>query len=125
MLNARLFANAETGRAWDRCVTDEGGEVLCVSQVRAARRARCRLAAAETRLPLQFTLYGRLKGNKPDFSAAMPPQAAREAYAALLGHLRGAYRDDAVRDGVFGAMMSVQLVNDGPVTLVLDSQARD
>ncbi len=35
LLNARLFSNKETARAWDRSVTDEGGELLCVSQVRA------------------------------------------------------------------------------------------
>ena len=52
----------------------------------------------------------------------MPPQAAREAYAALLARLRTAHRPDGVKDGVFGAMMQVSLVNDGPVTIVLDSQ---
>ena len=55
----------------------------------------------------------------------MPPAAAREAYAALLSRLRAAYRADGVQDGVFGAMMAVQSTNDGPVTLLLDSQARD
>ncbi len=64
-------------------------------------------------------------GNKPDFSQAMPPQAAREAYAALLARLRGGYRPERVLDGVFGAMMQVASVNDGPVTLLLDSQARE
>ena len=100
--------------------------------------------------PAQFTLYCRLKGalatrslrctapnlalhradvraagNKPDFAHAMPPQAAREAYASLLARLRSAYRPEAVQDGVFGAMMQVELVNDGPVTIVLDSQAKE
>lgn len=55
----------------------------------------------------------------------MPPQAAREAYASLLERLRTSYRRDGVHDGVFGAMMQVQLVNDGPVTIMLDSQSKD
>ena len=55
----------------------------------------------------------------------MPPAAAREAYAALLARLRGAYRPEAVQDGVCGAMMQVELVNDGPVTVVLDSQTKE
>ncbi len=39
ILNARLFPNKDTGRAWDKCVTDEGGEVLCVSQARVLERS--------------------------------------------------------------------------------------
>jgi D-tyrosyl-tRNA(Tyr) deacylase len=90
----------------------------------------------------QFTLYCRLKGNKracpgyvcractdavhaADFSQAMPPQAARDAYASLVARLRSAYRPEAVHDGVFGAMMQVELVNDGPVSLILDSQSKE
>ena len=45
ILNARLFANADTGRAWDRSVVDEGGEVLCVSQARALSRNATSLPA--------------------------------------------------------------------------------
>ena len=55
----------------------------------------------------------------------MPPQPAREAYAALVARLRSAYRPEAVQDGVFGALMQVELVNDGPVTVVLDSQIKE
>ena len=55
----------------------------------------------------------------------MPPQAAREAYAGLVERLRNSYRPEAVQDGVFGAMMQVELVNDGPVTVVLDSQSKE
>ena len=69
----------------------------------------------------QFTLYGRLNGNKPDYSKAMPPSLAGEAYAAFVQRLGRAYAPERVKDGVFGAMMEVELVNDGPVTLVLDS----
>jgi D-tyrosyl-tRNA(Tyr) deacylase len=55
----------------------------------------------------------------------MSPHAAREEYAALVARLRAGYRADCVKDGIFGAMMHVRLENDGPVTIVLDSQARE
>ena len=99
----------------------------------------------------QFTLYGSVrKGTKPDFSGAAPPDPARATYAALLDRVWEAYEPDRVKDGVFGAMMKVclcglfcvmsvllfflscsttlspipqvALVNDGPVTLILDSR---
>jgi D-tyrosyl-tRNA(Tyr) deacylase len=99
LLNMRLWAT--DSKAWDLSVASKGYEILCVSQ---------------------FTLYGRLQGNKPDFSRAMPPGEAREQYAALLERLRAGYEPGRVKDGVFGAMMAVELVNDGPVTFMLDSQ---
>ncbi|KAK2972880.1 hypothetical protein RJ640_029997 [Escallonia rubra] len=75
----------------------------------------------EVLLVSQFTLYGILKGNKPDFHVAMPPDRARPFYASLVEKFEKSYRPDAVKDGVFGAMMKVNLVNDGPVTMQLDS----
>ncbi|KDD73399.1 D-Tyr-tRNA(Tyr) deacylase [Helicosporidium sp. ATCC 50920] len=98
ILNARLWPSE--GKPWDKSVAALELEVLCVSQ---------------------FTLLGRLNGNKPDFSRAMPPAQAREAYEAFLATLRSAYRADRVLDGEFGAAMQVSLVNDGPVTWTLDS----
>ena len=79
------------------------GEILCVSQ---------------------FTLLGSLKkGTKPDFKAAAAPAEALETYEALLDRLREGFREpEKVKDGVFGAMMKVSLVNDGPVTLTIDSR---
>ncbi|KAJ4818236.1 D-tyrosyl-tRNA(Tyr) deacylase [Rhynchospora pubera] len=100
VLNMRLFPNEETGKAWDQSVVQRDYEVLLVSQ---------------------FTLYGVLKGNKPDFHVAMPPQIAKPFYASLVEKLQKAYSSDAVKDGIFGAMMKVNLVNDGPVTMQLDS----
>ncbi|KAJ1685004.1 hypothetical protein LUZ63_016394 [Rhynchospora breviuscula] len=100
VLNMRLFPNEETGKAWDQSVVQRDYGVLLVSQ---------------------FTLYGVLKGNKPDFHVAMPPQKAKPFYASLVEKFQKAYSSDAVKDGIFGAMMKVNLVNDGPVTMQLDS----
>ncbi|XP_057779408.1 uncharacterized protein LOC130997987 [Salvia miltiorrhiza] len=76
----------------------------------------------EVLLVSQFTLYGVLKGNKPDFHVAMPPAAAKSFYASLVERFQKAYGADAVKDGLFGAMMTVNLVNDGPVTMQLESR---
>lgn len=79
---------------------DNGYEILCVSQ---------------------FTLCGRLKGNKPDFSKAMPPLQAKAMYEKLLDRLKKDYDADKIKDGVFGALMEVSIQNSGPVTITLDS----
>lgn len=100
VLNMRLFPNEKTGRAWDHSVMQKNCGVLLVSQ---------------------FTLYGTLKGNKPDFHVAMPPQRAKPFYESLVEKFRKSYNPDLIKDGIFGAMMKVNLVNDGPVTLQLDS----
>ncbi len=92
----RLFENA--GGKFDRSVLDTGGEVLVVSQ---------------------FTLVADTsKGNRPSFSAAAPAEAAEP----LVQRFCDALRDLGVpvATGVFGACMAVELVNDGPVTIVLE-----
>lgn len=94
----RLFPGDE-GRGFDRPIGDVDGQVMVVSQ---------------------FTLMGDVrKGNRPSWAAAAPPDAASPLVNAVAEHLRGLGL--AVATGVFGAMMEVSLVNDGPVTLVLDS----
>ncbi|XP_065876977.1 uncharacterized protein [Euphorbia lathyris] len=100
VLNMRLFPNEATGRGWDQNVMQRNYGVLLVSQ---------------------FTLYGILKGNKPDFHVAMPPQKAKPFYDSIVEKFRKSYQPEAIKDGVFGAMMKVNLVNDGPVTMQLDS----
>jgi D-tyrosyl-tRNA(Tyr) deacylase len=93
----RIFPD-EDGR-FNRSVLDIGGEVLVVSQ---------------------FTLYADTRrGRRPSFAAAAPPEVAAPLVDAFVAALRA--RGLVVASGVFGAHMYVDLQNDGPVTLVLDS----
>ena len=69
----------------------------------------------------QFTLYGVLKGNKPDFHGALNPEEAVVLYNSFLQELRDVYHSDRVANGSFGNRMDVALHNDGPVTLTFDS----
>jgi D-tyrosyl-tRNA(Tyr) deacylase len=94
--NLRIFAG-EDGR-FDRSLLDTGGEALVVSQ---------------------FTLFAdTAKGNRPGFSGAARPDLAEPLYEQFTAELRrlGA----RVETGVFGAKMAVSLVNDGPVTIILE-----
>ena len=92
LLALRLFGD-EQGRM-NRSVEDTGGEVLCVSQ---------------------FTLLGDARrGNRPSFAAAAPPEAAEPLYERVRTAL-------GAQGGRFGAEMEVALVNDGPVTVLLEA----
>jgi D-tyrosyl-tRNA(Tyr) deacylase len=96
----RIFENAE-GK-FDRSLLDTGGQALVVSQ---------------------FTLLAdTAKGNRPSFSGAAPPEEAQRLYEGFAQELRalGVH----VETGVFGARMAVELVNDGPVTILLDAGPR-
>ncbi|TKR77814.1 hypothetical protein L596_018722 [Steinernema carpocapsae] len=104
LVGIRLFSNEENGKRWDKSAKDLGLEILCVSQ---------------------FTLHATLKGNKPDFRRAMGPEEAPGVYADFLAQLKKAHKEDLIKDGRFGEMMAVNLVNDGPVTITLDSKNRD
>lgn len=96
----RIFRDDED--KMNRSVLDTGGAVLVVSQ---------------------FTLLGDcVKGRRPSFTRAAPPERAEPLYRAFVDALRG--RGLVVATGVFQAMMEVDLCNDGPVTLLLDSAAR-
>ena len=71
----------------------------------------------------QFTLYGDAhRGRRPGFTAAAPPEQAEALYAQVVERLRQG--GSTVHTGVFRADMQVGLVNDGPVTLLLDSRLR-
>ncbi|XP_055602079.1 D-aminoacyl-tRNA deacylase-like [Uranotaenia lowii] len=99
LLNIRLFEDP-AGKRWSQSVLDQQLEILCVSQ---------------------FTLYNKMKGNKPDFSRAMQGPDAQSLYQTLLQKLGSQYRPDMIKDGRFGAMMQVHIQNDGPVTIELES----
>jgi D-tyrosyl-tRNA(Tyr) deacylase len=73
----------------------------------------------------QFTLYGEAKkGNRPSFVRAAPPDFSIPVYERFLASLRAQF-SGPVAAGIFGADMKVSLLNDGPVTLVLDSHQPD
>lgn len=73
----------------------------------------------------QFTLFASTrKGNRPSWSAAAPPEVARPAFEQFVAALAAAH-GKPVATGVFGAAMQVALVNDGPVTIWLDSRNRE
>lgn len=71
----------------------------------------------------QFTLYGDCrKGNRPSYIESAAPEAGLKGYEEYVQHLREMGHE--VQTGEFGAMMQVDLVNDGPVTLILESRGR-
>jgi len=102
IVQLRVFDDADG--VMNRSVQDAGGDILAVSQ---------------------FTLFASTrKGNRPSYAAAARPEFARPAFdalVALLAELLG----KPVPTGEFGAMMEVELVNNGPVTIVIDSRARE
>lgn len=70
----------------------------------------------------QFTLYADAqKGNRPGFTEAAPPQEAEPLYHRFVERMRSVLGQEKVGTGEFGAMMEVTIVNDGPVTLLIES----
>jgi D-tyrosyl-tRNA(Tyr) deacylase len=70
----------------------------------------------------QFTLYADTRrGNRPGFGDAAPPDEAALLYEAFLGRMKQILGEQKVQSGEFRAMMSVHIVNDGPVTVLIDS----
>lgn len=99
----RIFPDSEG--LMNLSVADTGGEVLVVSQ---------------------FTLLGNLrKGTRPSFNRSARAEESFSLYGAFCGGISKSLGSGKIRKGVFGAMMDVSLVNDGPVTIILDSRNRD
>jgi len=72
----------------------------------------------------QFTLYGDArKGNRPSFNDAAQPKLAEELYEKFIDRVRENIGVDKVKFGIFGAMMEVEIINDGPVTILVESKA--
>jgi D-tyrosyl-tRNA(Tyr) deacylase len=95
--NLRIFED-KAGRM-NKSILESGGEILVVSQ---------------------FTLYGDCrKGRRPSFIAAAPPEKGKTLYQEFIEAI--AKMGVPVKTGIFQAMMDVQLINDGPVTIMLDS----
>ncbi|QRV72782.1 D-tyrosyl-tRNA(Tyr) deacylase [Ceratobasidium sp. AG-Ba] len=122
ILSLKIFDDASTGAMWKQSVKDIQGEMLCVSQ---------------------FTLMAKtVKGAKPDFHKAclsnvwlfqyssrirqcrskQNGELSRPMYANFLELLAKGYDPARIKDGQFGAMMSVSLTNEGPVTITIDSR---
>ena len=102
LLKLRIF-DKEAGKM-DRDVTLASGSVLVVSQ---------------------FTLYADTrKGNRPSFTDAAGGEEAKRLYDYLVAYLRSLIGTDKVAEGRFGAMMEVEICNDGPVTIWLDSELK-
>lgn len=98
--NLRVFED-ENGKM-NLGLKDVNGEVLVISQ---------------------FTLYGDAqRGNRPSFSLAAKPDVAIPLYQKFIARLKQNLGNDKVKEGIFGSMMEVRIINDGPVTIIIDSK---
>jgi D-tyrosyl-tRNA(Tyr) deacylase len=99
IVNLRIFEN-ELGKM-DKSVLDIDGELLVVSE---------------------FTLYGNCrKGNRPDFTSAAKPSFALQMYNNFVDKLKTLLPPEKIKTGKFAAHMIVEIVNDGPVTIILET----
>ncbi|MBK7867031.1 MAG: D-tyrosyl-tRNA(Tyr) deacylase [Ignavibacteriales bacterium] len=98
--NLRIFED-DNGKM-NISIKETGGEVLIISQ---------------------FTLYGETaKGNRPAFTLAAKPDVANELYEAFVERMKENLGPQKIKTGIFAAMMTVKIINDGPVTLLVESK---
>ena len=100
--NLRIFGDENI--KMNLALKDINGEVLIISQ---------------------FTLNGETsKGNRPSFSEAARPELAVPLYNKFIERMKENLGEDKVKEGLFGEMMEVKIINDGPVTVIVESQNR-
>jgi D-tyrosyl-tRNA(Tyr) deacylase len=100
--NLRIFEDDDI--KMNLALKDINGEVLVISQ---------------------FTLYGETsKGNRPSFTGAARPELAEPLYNKFIERMKKNLGGDKVKEGLFGEMMEVKIINDGPVTVIVESQNR-
>ena len=98
--NLRIFEDDED--KMNKSIRDVTGEVLIISQ---------------------FTIYGETaKGNRPSFIEAAKPEEAIPLYNKFISRVKMNLGEDKVEEGIFGAMMDIELVNYGPVTVIVESK---
>jgi D-aminoacyl-tRNA deacylase len=98
--NLRVFEDQE--EKMNLSLKDIDGEVLVISQ---------------------FTLYGDAqKGNRPSFVVAAKPETTIPLYEKFIKRMKENLSTEKVKEGIFGAMMEVKIINDGPVTIIIDSK---
>ena len=103
IIGMRIFS--DTNGKMNLSVKDVNGDILIVSQ---------------------FTLHGSTKkGNRPSFIRSAPPEKAIRLYNLLIEELKTNYADDKIASGVFGAHMDIDMVCDGPVTILMDTKNKE
>ena len=74
----------------------------------------------------QFTLYGDArKGNRPSFTEAASPELANDLYEEFINRVKFNIGEEKVKTGIFSAMMDVKIINDGPVTILVESKEKN